>query len=105
MILLLVRAHDMRLKESLVGESLTASIASNVFRSPVTDHVCLRHMHLEGALLGEDFATLLAHEANVVSSQIMIVQLQFERERVVADAAFERRIAAMIRRYVMIQHR
>ena len=64
--------------------------------------IYLCHMHLEGALLGEDFATLLAHEANVVSSQIMIVELQLECERIVANAAFKRRIAAMIRRYVMI---
>jgi len=103
MVLLLVRAHHVGLEESLVGESFVANVTNHVSNISVTHHMSLSYMHLERTLLREYFTALLAHEADIVRPQIVIVQLKFEREGIVAHAAFERSVSAMIRRYMMIQ--
>ena len=59
-------------------------------------------MHLERSFLREYFTALLAHEADIVRPQIVIVQLEFEREGIVAHATFERSVTTMIGRYMMI---
>ena len=59
-------------------------------------------MHFERTFLGKYFAALLAHESNVVSHEIVFVQLQFESEGALTNAAFERSITALVSRDVMI---
>ena len=59
-------------------------------------------MHFERAFLGEYFAALFAHEADVMRSETVFVQLNFQRERIFAGAAFERSVTAVIDGDVMI---
>jgi len=103
MVLLLVRAHHVRLKKSLVRKSFVANITNHVPHRSVTHHMSLGYMHLERSFLREYFTALLAHEADIVRPQIVIVQLEFEREGIVAHATFERSVTTMIGRYMMIQ--
>jgi len=102
MVLFLMRAHDMSFEEALMGESLVTNLTNNVLYSLKTDDVRLRDVHFERTFLGKYFAALLAHESNVVSHEIVFVQLQFESEGALTNAAFERSITSVVSRDVMI---
>ena len=45
---------------------------------------------------------MLTHEPDVVSHEIVFVQLQFESEGVIAKAAFERSITPVVSRNMMV---
>ena len=62
----------------------------------------LRHVHFERAFLGEYFAALFAHEADVMRSETVFVQLNLQRKGIFAGAAFERSITSVIDGDVMI---
>jgi len=104
MILLLMRAHHVSFEESLMCESFVANVTSDVLCCTVGKCVCLRDVHFERAFLGEYFAALFAHEADVMRSETVLIQLNLQREGIFAGAAFERSVTAVIDGDVMIQH-
>jgi len=103
MVLFLMRAHDMSFEETLMGESLVTNLTHNVLYCLKTDDVRLRDVHFERTFLRKYFAALLAHGSYIVSHEIVFVQLQFESEGALTNAAFERSITSVVSRDVMIQ--
>jgi len=103
MVLLFMSAHHMGLEESLMREPFVADFANNVSCRPIPNPMCLSYMHFKRPLLGEDLAARFAHETDVVSSQIVLVQLKFERKGIVTNTAFKRTITTVICRDMMVQ--